>query len=296
MRRSKTLPPLESLRVFHEVARQSGFRKAGDALLISQSAVSHHIRKLEDMLGRPLFQRHSKSISLTDAGQEMLEATQAGFDLIAEAAARLRQSDDTAPLRISLLPSFATNWLLPRIDGFRTRHSDIEVQLDPTLALADLANGEADLAIRYGSRPLVPHCRKLFAEELCPAVSADYPARMSIRAPSDVLAYPLLDSQGSHDWRIWLEANGLDPSKGQFMQLRDYNVVLEAIASGLGIGMARKRLVSGQIASGRIQPCFERGVITDQASHWLIARGDQVQHPATKTFIKWLIAECADTD
>lgn len=296
MRRSKTLPPLESLRVFHEVARQEGFRKAGDTLLISQSAVSHHIRKLEDVLGRPLFQRHSKSISLTEAGQEMLEATQAGFDLIAEATARLRQSVETAPLRISLLPSFATNWLLPRIDRFRARHSNIEVQLDPTLALADLAQGDADLAIRYGSRPQVPHCRRLFTEALCPAVSADYPARMSIRTPSDVLAYPLLDSQGSHDWRIWLEANGLDPSRGQFMQLRDYNVVLEAIASGLGIGMARKRLTSNQIASGRIKLCFEQSVIVEEAAHWLISRGDQAQHPSTKTFIKWLVAECADTN
>lgn len=294
MRASKTLPPLESLRVFQEVARQNGFRKAGEALLISQSAVSHHIRKLEETLGRPLFRRHAKSISLTEEGEVLLEATRAGFDLIAGAATRIRQQDRSAPLRVSLLPSFAANWLLPRIERFRTLHPDIAVQLDPTLDLADLGQGEADLAIRYGSRPQAGESRLLFVEALCPAVSPDFAAMTSIRTPFDVLAHPLLDSRGSRDWRIWFEAQGLDPAEGRFVQLKDYNLVLEAAASGLGIGMARTRLIGGQIVAGRVQPIFDHVVSTEDAAHWLIAPNASKMHPSAEVFVQWLMSEAED--
>lgn len=294
MRASKTLPPLESLRVFQEVARQQGFRKAGEALLISQSAVSHHIRKLEEMLGQSLFQRHAKSISLTETGEVLLEATEAGFDLIAGAAARIRQQDPSAPLRVSLLPSFAANWLLPRIERFRARHPGVEVALDPTLDLADLTRGEADLAIRYGPRPQAAGCRLLFTEALCPAVSPDFAATASIRTPRDVLAHPLLDSRGSRDWRLWLAAQGLDPAEGRFVQLKDYNLVLEAAASGLGIAMARTGLIAGQIATGRLRPILDPVIPGDAAAHWVIVPNAARSHPAAEGFVEWLRSEAAD--
>lgn len=292
MKPSNTLPPLESLRVFHEVARAGGFRKAGEELLISQSAVSHHIRKLEDSLGTPVFHRHAKSISLTDVGQTLLGATEAAFAQLRDATAQARGVHNPDLLRVSLLPSFATNWLLPRIDRFRDLHSDIELDLDPTLALSDVAQGRVDLAIRYGPQPDARPHRLLFMEELCPAVSADYPARGQITSPEDVLAYPLLDSMGNRDWRLWLEAHRLDASRANFVQLKDYNLVLEAMVSGLGIGIARTRQIHRRIAKGDIVLCTDSMLSTVEAAHWIV-EPDAGMSPPAGTFCAWLLAEAA---
>ncbi|WP_172327136.1 LysR substrate-binding domain-containing protein [Mangrovicoccus sp. HB161399] len=293
MRRSATLPPLESLRAFRETARLGGFRKAGDALLISQSAVSHHIRKLEEMLGRPLFLRHAKSVSLTAEGQLLLEATEQAFAGLEGAAAQIRGADPARPLRVSLLPSFAAAWLIGRLGGFRAAQPGVEVQLDPTLDLAELGRGGADLAIRYGARPGGAEVRLLFAERLCPAAAPDYAADPPIRSPRDVLAHPLLDSRGSRDWRLWLEAHGLDPSGAQFLQLKDYNVVLEAMAAGQGIGMARTCLIASQIAAGRVRPCLAGTVATEEAGHWVLLPDGPARHPAAGPFADWLMSETA---
>ncbi|WP_138472022.1 LysR substrate-binding domain-containing protein [Poseidonocella sp. HB161398] len=292
LRSSPTLPPLDSLRAFLAVARRGGFGKAGEELLISQSTVSHHIRKLEEMLGRPLFHRHAKSVSLTADGARLLEAAERGFALIEAAAAEIRRPETAGPLRVSLLPSFAANWLIARLGRFRDAPGGAEVQLDPTLDLAGIDEGEADLAIRYGARPEGRGVRLLFAEALCPAAAPGY-AGPAIREPRDVLAHPLLDSRGSRDWRIWFEAQGLDLAEGRFFQLKDYNLVLEAMASGQGIGMARMRLIGEQIAAGRVRPCLAGAVSTEEAAHWLILPGSGARHPAAAAFADWILAETA---
>lgn len=292
MKPSRTLPPLDSLRVFCEVARQGGFRKAGEELLISQSAVSHHIRKLEEALGTQVFHRHAKSISLTDAGQTLLGATRAAFGQLGKATAQVRGQSDPGIVKVSLLPSFAANWLLPRIDRFGHLHREIELELDPTLILTDVAQGRVDLAIRYGPPPAAKRHRLLFAEDLCPGVSPGHPAQGRISSPEDVLAYPLLDSQGNRDWRLWLDAHRLDPSRADFVQLRDYNLVLEAMASGLGLGIVRKRLVHGRIARGDIVLCSGSTLTTEQAAHWIV-EPETGRNPGADVFRDWLLAEAA---
>ncbi len=295
MRRSPSLPPLESLRAFRETALLGGFRRAGEALSISQSAVSHHIRKLEEMLGKPLFVRHAKSISLTAEGQLLLAAVQEAFGALEDASARIRGGDPERPLRVSLLPSFAANWLMARIGRFRAAHPGLEIQFDPTLDLADPGRGGIDLAIRYGARPEAAEVRLLFAEELCPAAAPDYAAGPPVRSPRDLLAHPLLDSRGSREWRLWLEAHGLDPAEARFVQLKDYNVVIEAMASGQGIAIARMRLLAGQIAAGRLRPCFATRLETLEAAHWVLLPEGPARHPAAGLFADWLAAEAQDS-
>lgn len=291
LRLSKSLPPLESLRVFQEVARLGGFRKAGEELLISQSAVSHHIRKLEQMLGHPLFHRHAKSISLTGDGQMLLDATVTGFGVIGEAVTRIRQTGQADPLRVSLLPSFASNWLLPRMERLRAQHGDLAIRLDPTLDLADVARGEADLAIRYSAYRGTPGTRLLFREALCPVAAPGYLDNAMLDDPRSVLSYPLLDSLGGRDWRIWLAAHGLTAPDDQFVQLRDYNVVLEAAASGLGVGMGRTRLIDSLLGAGRLVTCATQVVESDEAAHWLMLAEGPAVHSGARRVVDWLLSE-----
>src|SRR5689334_6587002 len=146
VRSSSALPPLLSLRAFAAVARLLSFRRAGEELLITQSAVSHHIRELEQNLGVKLFIRKARGVDLTPEGLEYFEFVRQAFDLIADGTSHLRRRAMKSRVRVSLLPSFAANWLVPRLRRFNESHPDIELVLDPTLRLTDFADGETDLA------------------------------------------------------------------------------------------------------------------------------------------------------
>jgi LysR family glycine cleavage system transcriptional activator len=172
MRLSSTLPPLQSLRAFATVARLLSFRRAGEELLITQSAVSHHIRELEQNLGVKLFIRKARGVELTPEGQQYFEFVRQAFDLIASGTSALRRRATKSWVRVSLLPSFAANWLVPRLRRFNEAHPDIELVLDPTLHLTNFAGGEADLAIRYGGgRWNEVESQLLMTESLTPVAS-----------------------------------------------------------------------------------------------------------------------------
>ena len=202
MRSSTTLPPLQALRAFEAVARLMSFRRAGEELLITQSAVSHHIRQLEEFLGLPLFVRKARSIALTPEGEDYRARTTDAFRLIAAATADLRGRSRRNVVRISLLPSFAANWLVSRLHGFQSLHPDIGLELDPTLRSADIAAGEADIAIRYGDGnwPGVD-VRLLMAEQLSPVISpALLQSDKTIETPQDLLRHTLLFARKPVDW------------------------------------------------------------------------------------------------
>ncbi|MFY7962951.1 MAG: LysR family transcriptional regulator, partial [Elsteraceae bacterium] len=150
MRRSPDLPPLQALRAFEAAGRLLSFRRAAEELLVTQSAVSHQIALLEGALGVRLFVRKARGVSLTEAAARYLAAVQASFGGLEQATAILRGSRERSALRVSLTPSFAANFLAPRLGRFAQAHPDVDLLLDPTLQMADIAASAADLAIRYG--------------------------------------------------------------------------------------------------------------------------------------------------
>ena len=147
---ARRLPPLNALRAFEAAARHLSFTKAAGELSVTPAAVSHQVKALEDYFGIQLFRRLTRALLLTDAGQTALPALRDGFDKLAEASERLRAHDARGMLTVSVSPSFAAKWLVPRLDDFRTVHPDIDLRLDASDTIVDLARGEADLSIRYG--------------------------------------------------------------------------------------------------------------------------------------------------
>jgi LysR family transcriptional regulator, glycine cleavage system transcriptional activator len=207
----RPLPPLLSLRAFEAAARRMSFSQAAEELFVTQSAISHHIQKLEADLGVALFERRTRAIALTPQGEAYYAKVQVAFDLLRQGTEQIRaQRVRPQTLTVGLLASFATRWLAPRLQGFSTAYPHIALQLRPGIALADVTGGEVDVAIRYG-RGGWPGVRaqRLMPERLslvcAPSVIA---GRKRPRQPQDVVRFPLLASYSKHSFE-WMYGPGV---------------------------------------------------------------------------------------
>jgi LysR family glycine cleavage system transcriptional activator len=282
---------LAALRAFEAVGRLLSFRRAGEELLITQSAVSHHIRQLETSLGVRLFIRKPRSIALTPEGERYLGVTRRAFALIGEATAELRAGAGRATLRVSLLPSFAANWLVARLSDFRTSHPDIHLELDPTLRLADLAADEADLAIRYGNGDWDGEAQLLITEQLFPVASLALTRRKpALSDPQDLSNHVLLLTRNPIDWDIWAKAAGVDITRARKIQLTDYNVAQQAAMDGQGVAMGRGLLVKDHLRAGRLVAPFEQVASSPRLGHWLLRPRGATSQAAT-AFGDWLMQQ-----
>lgn len=293
LRSSPLLPPLPSLRVFQAVARRLSFRLAGEELLITQSAVSHHIKQLEDALGTRLFRRKSKSIELTENGAIYLATVDQALSLLAAGTADLRARSGRSTLRVSLLPSFAANWLVSRLGRFQKEYPNIELILDPTIAVVDVFRGDADVAIRFGdfgmTRAGAVH---LANEELVPIMSpALYGDGSKLHSPQDLLQFPLLQAKRGHEWLLWGEAAQLSISAARQVQLTDYNIVLQAALDGQGVAIGRRLLVDEHIRSGRLVRPFAISSISEKAAYFAVFDTRSNKLKDIELFVNWLKAE-----
>lgn len=267
------------------------FRKAGDELLISQSAVSHHVKQLEHYLGVALFIRHGRTVSLTTAGQRFLDQVSAALGSIEAGVRALRP--DPALVRVSLLPSFAANWLVPRLPDFRRLHPHIELELDPTLAQVDLDADGFDLAIRYGSGDWPgTRAKLLMAEQLTPVIS---PALASsgggLAEPVDLLQHTILLSRNPSDWSAWAQSCGLDLTHARKIQLVDYNVVLQAAIDGQGVAIGRIALLEDKLSSGVLIAPFRHRLSQEATGYWLVASQTRGPSASSALFEQWLRTE-----
>jgi len=291
---SRRLPPLAALRAFEAAGRHLSFSKAGDELLIGQSAVSHHIRSLEASLGVPLFLRKVRAVSLTPEGARYLATVRQAFDLLGagtdEIAARGK-----ATVRVSLLASFATHWLVPRLGRFRDRHPGIDLALDPSVGVVDLEASGADLAIRYGQGnwPGID-AQSLMTDWISPVVSPALLARgPAIRQPADLLAHEILFSYSRtlFEWEAWTRAADLDLATARRSLLHDYNIVLQAALDGQGVAMGRRRLIADRLAAGTLVQPLDLTVNAGIA--WWLVLPKRKPARAAAAFIDWLVEEAS---
>ncbi|GAB3116921.1 LysR substrate-binding domain-containing protein [Novispirillum itersonii] len=289
MRSSPTLPPLPALRAFEAVGRALSFRKAGEDLLISQSAVSHHIARLEADLGVTLFIRHARGVTFTPDGERYFQAVTAAFSGLAAATAALRPAA-ARPLRLSVLPAFARIWLVPRLADWTRRAPETGLDINSTLAVADVAGGEADIAIRYGSGPWPGvSARLLLPERLAPVISPTLAARGPVlTAPADLLRHTLLTNLRPSDWQSWAASTGLDLSTARWLQLTDYTLVMQAAQDGLGVAMGRLELLSAPLATGALRPALPDLPTVPGAGYWLVTARGGTPHPARARFLRWI--------
>src|SRR5256714_11975093 len=204
------LPSLNGLRAFEAAARHLSFTTAASELNVTQTAISHQIRRLEEELGVRLFVRQNRALALTPQAKDYLPGVRAAFNDLRLATDRLWRGDDGHVLTVSTLASLAAKWLLPRLSNFQETNPGIDVHITTSTSLVDFRSGDVDAAIRYG-RGNWPGLRAdwLMADELFPVCS---PALLKgdkpLRCPEDLAHWTLLHSSGGYDddWRPWLKA------------------------------------------------------------------------------------------
>lgn len=295
----RTLPSLNALRAFEAAARHMSIAGAADELHVTSAAVSHQIRHLEDHLGMPVFQRDGRNLSLTDAGQAGLPSIREGFALLTAAMDAIDSLGETGSLAISVAPSFATKWLLPRLHRFEAQHPEIDVKVNASMQLCDFAKEGIDVAIRYGAGTypdLV--AEKLIQESLIPVCSPDWLASgPPLRRPEDLRAHTLLhDDSPDNDpscpsWEMWLRAAGvdtIDASRGS--RFNQSSLVLEAAMLGRGIALAKSTLAAADIASGRlVRPLPGHSPVG--FAYYLVAPKSKLNLPKVSFFRDWLWEE-----
>ncbi len=296
---SDRLPPLIALKVFEAAARHLSFRKAAEELFVTPGAVSQQIRQLEEHVGVDLFHREGRRVTLTETGQAALPALQAGFAQLAEAARQMRQPTRRSRVTISVAPSLAAKWLLPRLQGFTESRPDIDVWVSADLAPVDFTATDVDLAIRYGvGRYEGLMAEKLLGEAVLPVCSPALMEAAPIRKPSDLAHHTLLHDSGPEfdascpDWAMWLRVNGVDnvdASRGP--RFNQSSLVIEAAVAGRGVALAKRAIAESDLAAGRLTALFaSAGSPTAFAYHLVWPRTREFTQ-AQQTFVDWLRAE-----
>ena len=284
------LPPLSALRPFEAAARLESFSRAADELHLTHGAVSHQVRALEDHLGCALFARHGKRVSLTAAGRTFAERVRAALAEIAQAAEALKPSRRERRLTVSVLPSFAAGWLMPRLLRFMEANPAIDVNVMATSALADFERDEVDVAIRFGPGPWPGlACEMFLDDEYFPVASRRTKAP---RTPRELLAMRLI-REDVHYWPEWFAAAGVEvdrPIEGPTFNDASYSI--QAAARGEGVALARRSIVGDDLASGRLKRLFAVS-LPSPARYWFVSPPALAGAPRVKAFRDWVRAELA---
>jgi len=295
---ARHLPPLNALRAFEAAARHLSFTKAARELHVTQAAVSHQIKGLEEYLGVPLFHRHRKAVLLTEAGQLCLPGLRDGFDRLAAAIDSIRNLDNANVLTVTTPPSFAAKWLVPHLDQFRKAHPDFEVRIDASTNLVDFERENVDVAIRYGSGSYPGlESELLFEIEVFPVCSPRLcKGRHPLRSPQDLKWQTLLHTEWraraeEPDWRMWLLAAGapdVDWTRGP--QFNDVTVAIQAAIEGQGVALGRGALVAADLKAGRLVRPFRLSV-AGRFRYYLVYPAAALKRPKVAAFRDWLLQE-----
>ena len=289
------LPSLNGLRAFEAAARHLSFTLAATELNVTQTAISHQIRRLEEELGIRLFIRQNRALALTPEARDYLPGVRAAFNDLRLATDRLLRKDDDKVLTVSTLASLAAKWLLPRLTDFQEQHPGIDVRITTSTSLVDFQRDNVDAAIRYGRGQWAGlRADWLMADELFPVCSpsllrGDKP----LRQPEDLKGYPLLHTSNanSDDWRLWLTAAGLpaDIARQPGITFDMIFMTIQAAIDGIGVAMGRTSYVQDDIAKGRLVVPFKVALPAD-AGFYLVAPEGRREAPKLAAFRHWMIA------
>lgn len=285
--------PLSALRIFEVAGRTCSFALAAKELDLSSSAVSHAIRKLESAADIMLFTRNTRTVVLTREGRFLLEFVQRGLAEMSRGFAMVK-SDACVPLRLHTAPTFATQWLLPRLPRFVKQHPEIDLRISANTDYASFQNDDFDLDIVYGDpAPSTHEKTPLCIEEITPLCSPELAA--SIATPQDLYAHTLIQSDGqSVQWKGWFAANDM-LVPGQFGLAFDRSsMAISAAVDGLGVVVESTLLAQRELASGKlVAPLLHNSITVRYVGHYLVHPRRQRQHEAFFTFKQWLLSELA---
>mgnify|MGYP002725602558 CR=1 FL=1 len=294
---SRHMPPLNSLKAFEAAARHLSFTRAAAELNVTQAAISHQVKALEETLGLALFRRVNRSLLLTDEGQALYPDLGEAFDTIAASVERLYVRDRAGVLNLSTLDSIAAAWLVPKIGKFRELHPDIDVRISTTDEVVDFTYGDFDMALRYGSGPYPGMEKVLLMEEtLFPVLSPSLLEKFGpLETPADLARFPLLHDDMRDDWGVWRDVAGvsdMDVSRGPSFS-HSY-LVQQAAVAGEGVALGRSVLVADNLSAGLLSKPFDIDLKAHH-SYFAVYPKSNAQRPKIKAFADWLVSEAKQT-
>ena len=282
----RSLPPLGTLRTFEAVARYLSFTKAAEELALTQSAVSHQMRALEEHLGARLFQRLHRGIELTTDGRTFLEGARAGLDSVMLASERVRNQRRVGVLTVAAPAAFAIWWLVPRLGRFAALHPEIEVRIATIDGREpDLWRDGVDVAVVKRPAKLAarnPAEMPLLREVVYPVCSPSLLDEASpLRNPADLAQHSLIECEAAETedvefaWSTWLSRFGLQGAPAsRRLRFSHFGVALSAAVDGLGVALGRSPMVDAELAAGRLVRPFAKRVVAKASNVFALAWRD----------------------
>jgi LysR family glycine cleavage system transcriptional activator len=296
----RRMPSLNALRAFEAAARHLSLKTAAEELHVSQSAISHQVKALEQHLGVVLFERKTRGVELTRKGRLYYPILREAFDSIAEGTRNILGDTSVPVTNLQVYATFATRWLLPRLARLQEQRSDFQVHVHTAQRDVNFEHSDVDAAILIGqpgeSRLHYDH---LFDCYLSPVCSPAYLERHgAICVPGDLSTRMLLQVYPSaRDWQVWLDANqadGVNPEEG--LQLESYDVALSSAAQGMGVALGQQPYISEALHSGELVELFPERRVTNPNRWYLAYRSDRRQQQKVEPFREWLLGEVSADD
>ncbi len=302
----RRLPPLNALRAFESAARHLSFTKAAEELSVTPGAISQQIKALEDWLEAPVFRRQKRALILTDEALAALSVIRDGFDKLAAGTSLLSSGNGQGRLAISVAPSFAAKWLVPRLDEFQTAHPETDVWVSADMDVVDFAVEDVDVAIRYGSGTYDGLSTiKLMAEKIVPVCAPSLlTGEPPLKALKD-LEHQTLLHDGSPDkdedcptWPMWLRAAGVNSADETLVdgkrgpRYNQSSLVIDAAVAGKGVALAKYTLALADLEAARLVIPFDFTTSTDFA-YYIVHPKAKAALPQVQSFIDWIMKEAA---
>ena len=296
------VPPLAALRTFEVAARHLSFTKAANELHVTQGAVSQQIKQLEASLGFALFHRGARGLSLTEKGEALAETAQSVFRRLFAKIDELKQPEESGIVTISVSPSLAVKWLIPRLGRFYQRHPEVDVRIRPDPLLIDvLAEADSiDMAIRFGQGPFPGLSATPFMHETVFAVASPELAAKGppLRRPADLKNHTLLHSDSTREvvnsmanWEVWLGVlgvSGVDARAGPTFP--SSYMLLQAAIHGQGVALTWAALADDDLRAGRLVRLFDRA-LEGSMSYFALSTEVAARKPKVAAFRDWLVEE-----
>jgi LysR family glycine cleavage system transcriptional activator len=301
----RDLPPLSALRAFEAAARTLSFKRAAEELRVTPAAVSQQIKSLEDHAGIPLFRRLPRALALTEAGARAAPEVTAGFEILERAYATMRTGGLAGPLTVSLPPSLASKWLVPRLGRFQASHPDIDVRIDAASRLVRFDQEEIDLAIRFGlGRYPGLRSERLFRSRTVPVCAPDLVTGPDgIRSIDDLARVPLLHMQETgaaameDTWALWLKAacaRDVDPTRGP--RFNTHGLLVDAAVAGQGVALVEFVFAEEEIKSGKlVQPFAALPMFMERFGYHIVYPPHALEDARVAAFRDWVLRERDDS-
>lgn len=301
VRQPRRLPPLSALRAFEAAAAHMSFQRAAHELSVTPTAISHQVRGLEEALGQPLFRRLTRQLALTAAGERLFVAVREGLDRVEAGVRAIQARDARETVTLTTHAAFAARWVLPRMASFRAACPGIELHLNASDTVVDLARHDADLAIRSGTgrwHGLVT--QKLIAERYAPVCSP----LLGLRRVQDLSRHPLIhfnwqaQAHAPASWARWFDEAGMaaPARRGKAreaveLSFSDETHAMLAVLAGHGVALLSLTLVAEELRSGALLQPF--GPVLETGSYFLAALNGREREPAIQAVWRWVAAQAA---